>query len=72
MKIRDEGGIAPTHFVKTDVTDYESLLHLFDTAWKQFGRVDIAISNAGLQEAGTWFDPALDLETVKAVRCDPP
>ena len=32
-----------------------------------FGRVDIAIMNAGLQEVGNWFDPSLDLESVKAV-----
>lgn len=61
------GSLAPIQFVKTDVTDYESLLRLFETAWEKFGRVDIAISNAGLQEAGNWFDPGLDLESVKAV-----
>jgi NAD(P)-dependent dehydrogenase (short-subunit alcohol dehydrogenase family) len=55
--------------VKTDVTDYESLLRLFEAAWEKFGRVDIAISNAGLQEAGNWFDPSLDLESLKAVSC---
>ena len=55
-------------FVKTDVTDYDSVLRLFDTAWKKYGRVDIAISNAGIQEAGNWFDPALSLETIKTAR----
>lgn len=66
IQIRKDGSPASTQFIQTDVTDYESLLHLFDTAWKGFGRVDIAISNAGLQEAGTWFNPGLDLESVKA------
>jgi NAD(P)-dependent dehydrogenase (short-subunit alcohol dehydrogenase family) len=57
-----------TQFVKTDVTDYDSVLNLFDTAWKKYKRVDIAISNAGLQEAGNWFDPSLDIESIKTVR----
>jgi NAD(P)-dependent dehydrogenase (short-subunit alcohol dehydrogenase family) len=61
---------APVQFVKTDVTNYESLLNLFETAWTMFRRVDIAISNAGLQEAGDWFDPRLDIESVKIVRSD--
>jgi NAD(P)-dependent dehydrogenase (short-subunit alcohol dehydrogenase family) len=53
--------------VKTDVTDYESVLKLFDTAWKKYGKVDIAISNAGIQEVGSLFDPGLGLESVKTV-----
>jgi len=65
-EIRKSSSPAPIQFVKTDVTDYESLLRLFGTAWDTFGRVDIAIMNAGLQEAGNWFDPGLDLESVKA------
>ena len=54
-------------FVHTDVTDYNSVLKLFDTAWKRYGRVDIAISNAGIQEVGNWFDPGLNLESIKLV-----
>jgi len=61
-----------TTFVKTDVTDYESVLNLFDIAWKKYGRVDVAISNAGIQEIGNWFDPGLDLESVKEVRLSCP
>ena len=53
--------------MKTDVTDYDSVLKLFDTAWKKYGQIDIAISNAGIQEVGNWFDPALDLDGVLAV-----
>ncbi len=50
-----------------DVTNYADLLHLFDTAMKKFGRVDIAISKAGIIEVGNWMDLKLDLETVKQV-----
>jgi NAD(P)-dependent dehydrogenase (short-subunit alcohol dehydrogenase family) len=67
-KKRDGGKAGETEFVQTDVTDYDSLLRLFDTAWKKYGRVDIAISNAGIQEVGKWFDPGLDLESIKTVR----
>lgn len=56
-----------TQFVQTDVTDYNSILRLFDTAWKKYGRLDIAISNAGIQEVGNLFDPGLDLESIKVV-----
>ncbi|KAH6715828.1 hypothetical protein BKA61DRAFT_719889 [Leptodontidium sp. MPI-SDFR-AT-0119] len=58
-----------TTFVQTDVTDYASVLNLFDTAWKKYGRVDVAISNAGVQEIGSWFEKGLDLE---GVRVKPP
>lgn len=58
---------AATQFVQTDVTDYDSVLNLFETAWKAHGKVDIAISNAGLQESGNWFDPGLDRESIKTV-----
>ncbi|KAH9206364.1 hypothetical protein DL95DRAFT_375393 [Leptodontidium sp. 2 PMI_412] len=54
-----------TTFVQTDVTDYASVLNLFDTAWKKYGRVDVAISNAGVQEVGGWFEKGLDLEGVR-------
>jgi NAD(P)-dependent dehydrogenase (short-subunit alcohol dehydrogenase family) len=53
--------------VQIDVTDYDSVLRLFDTAWKKYGRVDVAISNAGIQEVGNLFDPGLDLESIKIV-----
>lgn len=69
LKKKGDGGKGgETDFVQTDVTDYDAVLKLFDTAWKKYGRVDIAVSNAGIQEAGNWFDPGLDLETVKTVR----
>ena len=53
--------------MKTDVTDYDSVLNLFAVAWKKYGRVDIAISNAGIQEIGNWFDPGLNIESLKTV-----
>lgn len=65
-ELESEAG-GETHFVYTDVTDYDSVLRLFDTAWKKYGRVDIAISNAGIQEVGNLFDPGLDLDSVKIV-----
>lgn len=44
-------------FVKTDVTDYASVLALFRAAWDAHGRIDHAVSNAGLVEIGQLFTP---------------
>lgn len=57
-------------FVKTDVSKYDDHLALFDLALKSFGRVDIAVSNAGISQEGYWMDPRLDLEGVKKVGID--
>ncbi|OTA99810.1 hypothetical protein M426DRAFT_324795 [Hypoxylon sp. CI-4A] len=46
---------ASVTYVKTDVTAYESVLNLFKTAWSKYGRIDHAISNAGLVEIGQLF-----------------
>jgi len=54
-------------FVKTDVTKYADLITLFGTALDTYGRVDVAVSNAGVMEVGNWVDPELDLETIKEV-----
>jgi NAD(P)-dependent dehydrogenase (short-subunit alcohol dehydrogenase family) len=59
-----------SHFVRLDVTDYESVVNIFDFAWRTYGKVDIAISNAGIQEIGNWFDPELGLEGVRIVSYD--
>jgi NAD(P)-dependent dehydrogenase (short-subunit alcohol dehydrogenase family) len=67
LSASQSSGTGQTTFVKTDVTDYDSVVNLFDVAWKKYGRVDIAISNAGIQEIGNWFDPGLDLNSVKTV-----
>ncbi|KAI1766896.1 hypothetical protein GGR53DRAFT_464026 [Hypoxylon sp. FL1150] len=47
-------------FVKTDVTSYESVLNLFKTAWSTYGRIDHAVSNAGLVEIGQLFATGVD------------
>ncbi|EAW12431.1 putative 3-hydroxyacyl-CoA dehydrogenase [Aspergillus clavatus NRRL 1] len=52
-------------FQHTDVTDYESVLGLFDLALEKYGHVDHAIACAGIMEIGNCFDPALTLETVR-------
>ncbi|EPS36488.1 hypothetical protein H072_10006 [Dactylellina haptotyla CBS 200.50] len=52
----------PVDFVKTDVTQYNDILALFDTAYKKYGRVDAAIV-----EIPGWFDARLTLETIKEV-----
>jgi NAD(P)-dependent dehydrogenase (short-subunit alcohol dehydrogenase family) len=44
---------------------YADNLALFDVAYKAFGQVDHAISNAGLGEQGNLIDPELDLASVR-------
>lgn len=44
---------------------YADNLALFDAAYNAFGRVDHAISNAGLGEQGNLIDPNLDLASVR-------
>ncbi|KAH8766150.1 hypothetical protein F5883DRAFT_617559 [Diaporthe sp. PMI_573] len=54
------------HFQKLDVRDYDSQLALFDTPFKDHGRVDVAVSCAAVKEPGGWFEPEdLDLATVR-------
>ena len=48
------------HFVKTNVTDYASVLSLFKKAYSLHSRIDHAISIAGIIELGTIFDTGLD------------
>lgn len=55
------------HFLATDVTDYQSLLALFDFAFDRYGRIDHAMPFAGIVELGNWFDPGNDLSSVKKV-----
>lgn len=52
-------------FVKCDVTNYDDIYNLFKTAYDKYGRVDHAISCAGIFEVGNWFDPKLTVESVK-------
>ncbi|KAM0722159.1 hypothetical protein Q7P37_001600 [Cladosporium fusiforme] len=56
---------AVVKFVHCDVTSYADNLALFDAAHKAFGRVDHAISNAGLGEQGNIISPDLNLDTVR-------
>ncbi|KAJ9639195.1 hypothetical protein H2204_003806 [Knufia peltigerae] len=54
-------------FKVTDVTQYQSMLELFDLCFQTYRRVDSAVSCAGIIEIGNWFDPNLDLETIRQV-----
>lgn len=56
---------ATVKFVHCDVTSYADNLALFDAAYQAFGRVDHAISNAGLGEQGNLVSPELTLESVR-------
>ena len=54
-------------FVPTDVTKYEDHVALFKLALEKYGRVDHALSIAGIVERGNIFDPALTIEDVEKV-----
>ncbi|MCJ1390613.1 hypothetical protein MMC18_003474 [Xylographa bjoerkii] len=55
-------------FMKTDASKYEDNLALFKTAYQKFGKVDHAMSIAGIVEQGNWFDPSLTIESVEKAR----
>lgn len=55
-------------FLKIDVTKYEDNVALFRLALDGFGRVDHALSIAGIVEQGNIFDPALTIEDANKVR----
>ncbi|KAL4973716.1 hypothetical protein BDW66DRAFT_153578 [Aspergillus desertorum] len=57
-------------FVQTDVTDYDSVLGLFDKAMEAYGRVDHAVAGAGIVEIGNVFDPALDMQSIRKAILD--
>ena len=52
-------------FVKCDVTKYDDIYNLFKTAYEKYGRIDHAVSSAGIYEVGNWYDPNLTIESVK-------
>ena len=54
-------------FQSTDVTDYQSLLGLFDLAFNTYKHIDHVVSAAGIVEIGNWFDFGLTLQTVRQV-----
>lgn len=53
-----------------DVSKYDDVYNLFQTAFNQYGRIDHAVSCAGIFETGNWFDPKLTTGTVKEDRGD--
>ncbi|KGX91335.1 short-chain dehydrogenase [Pontibacillus halophilus JSM 076056 = DSM 19796] len=46
LKLQEEG--YTTHFVKTDVSNYEDVERLVDEAVTKFGTVDVMVNNAGI------------------------
>ncbi|KAJ5623632.1 Short-chain dehydrogenase/reductase SDR [Penicillium lividum] len=52
-------------FQSTDVTNYQSVLGLFDLAFDTYKRIDHVVSAAGIIEIGNWFDFGLTLQTVR-------
>jgi NAD(P)-dependent dehydrogenase (short-subunit alcohol dehydrogenase family) len=52
-------------FVECDVTKYDNIYQLFKKTHDQFGRIDHAISCAGIFEQGNWFDPSSTIESIK-------
>lgn len=54
-------------FQTTDVTNYQSVLALFDLAFNTYKRIDHVVSAAGIAEIGNWFDFGLTLQTVRQV-----
>ncbi|KAJ5887732.1 hypothetical protein N7495_007773 [Penicillium taxi] len=52
-------------FYETDVTDYKSVLGLFDTALETYGHIDHVVAAAGITEIGNWFDPELTMEDIR-------
>ncbi|KAJ5797320.1 uncharacterized protein N7503_006616 [Penicillium pulvis] len=52
-------------FQSTDVTNYQSLLGLFDLAFNTYNHIDHVVSAAGIVEIGNWFDFGLTLQTVR-------
>lgn len=56
-----------TVFCHTDVSEYKSIVSLFDTALETYGHIDHVIAGAAIQEIGNWFDPNLTLDDVREV-----
>ena len=52
-------------FMKTDASKYEDNIALFKTAYEKFGKVDHAMSIAGIVEQGNWFDPSFTIESIE-------
>ncbi|KAL1966345.1 hypothetical protein VTN77DRAFT_4487 [Rasamsonia byssochlamydoides] len=54
-------GRARVRYVHCDTTSYADQLHLFDTAEKEFGRVDVVVSNAAIAIHKDVFVPEADV-----------
>ncbi|KAK4443890.1 hypothetical protein QBC34DRAFT_416310 [Podospora aff. communis PSN243] len=54
---KPSGGSA--HFVKTNVCSYADQLALFAEAFRRHGRVDAAVTCAGVLDHPGWFDPSM-------------
>lgn len=52
-------------FMECDVTKYDDIYRLFRNAYDTFGRIDNAISCAGIFEQGNWFDPNYTIDSIK-------
>lgn len=52
-------------FMQCDVTNYSEIYNLFKTTYDKYGRIDHAISCAGIFEQGNWFDPTSTIESIK-------
>ncbi|KAJ5125140.1 uncharacterized protein N7443_008220 [Penicillium atrosanguineum] len=61
----ETGQPARAIFLTTDVTDYQSVLALFDLAFNTYKRIDHVVSAAGIVEIGNWFDFGLTLESIR-------
>ena len=53
-------------FERTNVTVYADNLALFKAALSQHGRIDHAISIAGVGESGTWISPTLSIADIES------
>jgi len=51
-------------FLPVDVSLYADNVNLFSTALSRHGRVDHAISIAGISETGSWFEPSLSIDDI--------
>lgn len=58
--------LEPASFVQCDVVNHQDIYTLFKTAHDRYGRVDHAVSCAGIFEQGNWFDPSLTIDSVKS------
>ncbi|KAL4880625.1 hypothetical protein BJY04DRAFT_72216 [Aspergillus karnatakaensis] len=53
-------------FQKTDVTEYQSVLDLFEETFKRYKRIDHVVVTAGSTETEeTWFDHTLNLKAIQ-------